>query len=235
MGAHGSFPSDNAEQGVAMPRTYPVSLVLEGQSVLVVGGGAVATRKVEGLLPYNVSVTIVAPALTDALRALADAGRCAWRAKTYDAADLHGADIVFVATDDEDVNARAYRDASGAHLMVNVADRPELCTFFLPSVLRRGKLSIAVSTEGASPLTARRLRRELEERIPAGFETYLDLLAAWRPRAIAALPDEPARLRFWQQATDGRVQRLVQAADEEAAERLLEELLEAERTACATL
>ena len=142
---------------------------------------------------------------------------------------------MFVATDDEDVNARAYRDASGAHLMVNVADRPELCTFFLPSVLRRGKLSIAVSTEGASPLTARRLRRELEERIPAGFETYLDLLAAWRPRAIAALPDEPARLRFWQQATDGRVQRLVQAADEEAAERLLEELLEAERTACATL
>ena len=119
--------------------------------------------------------------------------------------------------------------------MVNVADRPELCTFFLPSVLRRGKLSIAVSTEGASPLTARRLRRELEERIPAGFETYLDLLAAWRPRAIAALPDEPARLRFWQQATDGRVQRLVQAADEGAAERLLEELLEAERTACATL
>ncbi len=100
---------------------------------------------------------------------------------------------MFVATDDEDVNARAYRDASGAHLMVNVADQPELCTFFLPSVLRRGKLSIAVSTEGASPLTARRLRSELEERIPAGFEAYLNLLAAWRPRAIAALPDEPAR------------------------------------------
>ena len=215
--------------------TYPVSLVLQDRAALVVGGGAVATRKVEGLLPAGAHVTVVAPEVTEALRALADAGRCAWRAKAYDAADLSGADIVFVATDDEDVNARAYRDASGAHLMVNVADRPELCTFFLPAVLRRGKLSIAVSTEGASPLTARRLRRELEERIPAGFETYLDLLAAWRPRAIAALPDEPARLRFWQQATDGRVQRLVQAADEEAAERLLEELLEAERTACATL
>lgn len=215
--------------------TYPVSLVLQDRAALVVGGGAVATRKVEGLLPAGAHVTVVAPEVTEALRALADAGRCAWRAKAHDAADLSGADIVFVATDDEDVNARAYRDASGAHLMVNVADRPELCTFFLPSVLRRGKLSIAVSTEGASPLTARRLRRELEERIPAGFETYLDLLAAWRPRAIAALPDEPARLRFWQQATDGRVQRLVQAADEEAAERLLEELLEAERTACATL
>ena len=193
--------------------TYPVSLVLQDRAALVVGGGAVATRKVEGLLPAGAHVTVVAPEVTEALRALADAGRCAWRAKAYDAADLSGADIVFVATDDEDVNAQAYRDASGAHLMANVADRPELCTFFLPSVLRR----------------------ELEERIPAGFEAYLDLLAAWRPRAIAALPDEPARLRFWQQATDGRVQRLVQAADEEAAERLLEELLEAERTACSAL
>ena len=215
--------------------TYPVSLVLQDRAALVVGGGAVATRKVEGLLAAEAAVTVVAPEVTDALRALADAGRCAWRAKAYDADDLHGADIVFVATDDEDVNARAYRDASEAHLMVNVADRPELCTFFLPSVLRRGKLSIAVSTEGASPLTARRLRKELEERIPGGFEAYLNLLAAWRPRAIAALPDETARYRFWQQATDGRVQRLVQAADEEAAERLLEELLEDERAACATL
>lgn len=135
--------------------TYPVSLVLQDRAALVVGGGAVATRKVEGLLPAGAHVTVVAPEVTEALRALADAGRCAWRAKAYDAADLSGADIVFVATDDEDVNAQAYRDASGAHLMVNVADRPELCTFFLPSVLRRGKLSIAVSTEGASPLCIR--------------------------------------------------------------------------------
>lgn len=225
MGVHGSFPSDNAEQGVAMPRTYPVSLVLEGQSVLVVGGGAVATRKVEGLLPYDVSVTIVAPALTDALRALADAGRCAWRAKTYDAEDLHGADIVFVATDDESVNAQAYRDASGRHLMINVADRPELCTFFLPSVLRRGRLSIAVSTEGASPLTARRLRNDLEERIPASFEAYLDLLCAWRPRVIAALPDEADRYRFWQRATDGCVQRLIDVGKLHAADELLDGIL----------
>lgn len=215
--------------------TYPVSLVLQDRAALVVGGGAVATRKVEGLLAAGAAVTVVAPEAADALRALVDVGRCAWRAKAYDAADLRGADIVFVATDDEAVNARAYRDAAEAHLMVNVADRPELCTFFLPSVLRRGKLSIAVSTEGASPLTARRLRRELEERIPEHFEAYLDLLAAWRPRAIATLPDEPARLRFWEQATDGRVQRLVEAADPEAAERLLEELLEKSREAAANL
>ena len=216
-------------------QTYPVSLVLEGSVAVVVGGGSVATRKVEGLLPTGATVVVVSPDVSAQLAAHIQAGRCAWRAQAYEASNLDDADIVFVATDDEAVNAQVHADACAAHLPVNVADRPELCTFFLPSVLRRGKLSIAVSTEGASPLTARRLRKELEERIPGGFEAYLDLLAAWRPRAIAALPDEPARLRFWQQATDGRVQRLVQAADEEAAERLLEELLEDERAACATL
>ena len=77
--------------------TYPVSLVLQDRAALVVGGGAVATRKVEGLLPAGAHVTVVAPEVTEALRALADAGRCAWRAKAYDAADLSGADIVFVA------------------------------------------------------------------------------------------------------------------------------------------
>lgn len=208
-----------------MPRTYPVSLVLEGQKALVVGGGIVATRKVEGLLPYDVAVTIVSPGVTDALRALIDTGCCTWNPREYSADDLHGADIVFVATDDEDVNAQVYHDASNSHVMINVADRPELCSFFLPSVLRRGKLSIAISTEGSSPLTARRLRDQLAEHIPDRFEAYLDVLHAWRPRVIASLPEESDRYRFWQKATDGRVQRLVQVGDATGAERLLERLL----------
>lgn len=209
-----------------MPRTYPVSLVLEGRHVLVVGGGAVATRKVEGLLPSDASIAIVSPAITETLQALVRAGRCAWRAGAYEASDLRGADIVFVATDDEAVNAQAYRDAAAEHLLINVADRPELCSFFLPSVLRRGKLSIAVSTEGSSPLTARKLRRELEEQIPASFEAYLDLLNDWRPRVMAALPQEADRYRFWQQATDGRVQHLMEHGEAKQAEALLAKLLE---------
>lgn len=211
-----------------MPRTYPVSLVLEGQKALVVGGGAVATRKVEGLLPYDIAIAIVSPSITDTLRRLVDARRCTWKPKDYSAEDLRGADIAFVATDDEGVNAQVYRDASEKHVMINVADRPELCSFFLPSVLRRGKLSVAVSTEGSSPLTARRLRDQIEEGIPERFEDYLDLLHAWRPRVIASLPEESDRYRFWQQATDGRVQRLVQDGDVTGAEQLMECLLECE-------
>ena len=196
--------------------TYPVSLVLQDRAALVVGGGAVATRKVEGLLAAEAAVTVVAPEVTDALRALADAGRCAWRAKAYDADDLHGADIVFVATDDEDVNARAYRDASEAHLMVNVADRPELCTFFLPSVLRRGKLSIAVSTEGASPLTARRLRKELEERI-----AYFNQLLSSEEMLRGVLKEELTAIR--DKYGDQRYTEIQDVEDEIDIEDLIEE------------
>lgn len=210
-------------------QTYPVSLVLEGRAVVVVGGGAVATRKVEGLLPTGATIAVVSPDVSDRLAEHIQARRCAWRARTYEAHDLDDADIVFVATDDEAVNAQVHADACAAHLMVNVADRPELCTFFLPSVLRRGKLSVAVSTEGASPLTARRLRRQLEKLVPEEFEDYLDLLASWRPRAIDALPDEPTRLRFWEQATDGRVQTLLEQGEAKAAGQLLERLLEETR------
>ena len=213
-----------------MPRTYPVSLVLEGRKALVVGGGAVATRKVEGLLPTGAAITVVAPDLTETLHAFVNARRCEWRPRAYAAADLRGADIVFVATDNEAVNARVYRDATDLHMMVNVADRPELCSFFLPSVLRRGKLSIAVSTEGSSPLTARRIRSELEERIPEAYEAYLDLLNDWRPRIIERFPDEAERYRFWQQATDGRVLALVSRNEPAAAQDLLDEIFDGIRT-----
>ncbi|WP_180326691.1 precorrin-2 dehydrogenase/sirohydrochlorin ferrochelatase family protein [Raoultibacter phocaeensis] len=208
-----------------MLQTYPVSLVLEGRTALVVGGGAVATRKVEGLVPCGASIAVVSPELTETLHALACERRIEWRPRAYTPTDLQGADIVFVATDDEAANARVYRDAAGKHLMVNVADRPELCTFFLPSVMRRGKLSVAVSTEGASPLTARRLRAELEERIPEGYEGYLDALQAQRSRVIEALPDEGARARFWQQVADSRMFALVSAGEQEAARALFESLL----------
>lgn len=207
-----------------MARSYPVSLILEGKRALVVGGGTVAARKVEGLLECEALVTVVAPEATPALRKLADGARCTWHARPYEVADLDGADIVFAATDDEGVNRRVHADAIRARLMVNVADRPELCTFFLPSVLRRGRLSVAVSTEGSSPLSARRIREGLEDRFGDEYAPYLDLLASWRPRVIAELPPE-RRGAFWEQAADGRVLAALAAGDTARAEEILETLL----------
>lgn len=207
-----------------MIRTYPVSLVLKDKRAVVVGGGSVATRKVLGLLECEAFVSVVAPAASTTLRQLADGVRCTWRAKTYETADLDEADIVFAATDDEVANRRVYDDATAARLMVNVADRPEVCTFFLPSVLRRGKLSIAVSTEGASPFTARRIREDMEERYGQEYGDYLELLASWRPRVSAALPPE-RHFAFWEQASDGRVLALMAEGRAGEAEAVLESLL----------
>ncbi|MEF9841089.1 MAG: bifunctional precorrin-2 dehydrogenase/sirohydrochlorin ferrochelatase [Raoultibacter sp.] len=208
-----------------MPKTYPVSLVLEGQKILVVGGGSVATRKVMGLIDYPIALNIVSPKLSETLQHLIDNGRCTWRRDTYNASDLENVDIVFVATNNESVNERAYRDASALHILINVADRPEFCSFFLPSVVRRGKLSVAVSTEGSSPFAARRLRTDIEASLSCNFEEYLDLLNDWRARVIATLPHEDTRYLFWQQATDGRVLSLIEHNDIPAAQALLEGLL----------
>ncbi|WP_165171712.1 bifunctional precorrin-2 dehydrogenase/sirohydrochlorin ferrochelatase [Adlercreutzia sp. ZJ242] len=207
-----------------MPRLYPVMLVLEGKRALVVGGGAVAQRKVEGLLACDAQVRVVAPEVTDGLRALAEGGACAWCARAFEEADLAAADIVFAATDDEQVNRRVFEEAARAHLMVNVADRPELCTFFLPSVMRKGRLSVSVSTEGASPLLARRLRERIEERLSDAYAPYVDLLASRRD-VINATVAEQARMGFWEKATDGRALALVEAGDLAGAAALIDALI----------
>ena len=207
-----------------MARTYPVSLVLKDKRAVVVGGGPVAARKVQGLLECEALVDVVAPEATPDLQKLVDGERCTWRVRPYETSDLDEADIVFAATDDEGVNRRVYDDATAARLMVNVADRPEVCTFFLPSVLRRGKLSVSVSTEGASPLSARRIREGLEERFGEAYAPYLELMASWRPRVSDALPPE-RHFAFWEQASDGRVLAALEAGDAAGAAAILESLL----------
>ncbi|WP_165056487.1 MULTISPECIES: bifunctional precorrin-2 dehydrogenase/sirohydrochlorin ferrochelatase [unclassified Adlercreutzia] len=207
-----------------MSRLYPVMLVLEDKRALVVGGGAVAQRKVEGLLACDAQVRVVAPKATDGLRALAEAGACAWCARTFCERDLADADIVFAATDDEQVNRQVFEGAKRARLMVNVADRPELCTFYLPSVMRKGRLSVSVSTEGASPLLARRVRAQIEERLSDAYAPYVDLLASYRDVVNATIA-EKARMRFWEEATDGRALALVEAGDLDGAAALVDALV----------
>jgi len=210
-----------------MARTYPISLVLDGKTVLVVGGGEVATRKVMGLAPCGARLIVVSPELCPELRELCEAGVCSWVEKTYDTSDLSGVELVFACTDDEATQKRVSADAAERKLLVNVADRPELCSFFLPSVLRRNNLSIAVSTDGSSPLTARLIRESLEKHVDDEIGDYLDLLQLWRPRVLVALPADKRKL-FWQRAHEGPVYDFVKLGQVEQAHaeisRLLEEL-----------
>jgi precorrin-2 dehydrogenase / sirohydrochlorin ferrochelatase len=161
---------------------YPVNLVLDGRRCLVVGGGKVALRKVEGLLACGGRVTVVAPKVADELRSLpVEIEERPWRPD-----DLEGMWLVIAATDDPAVNRAVYDAGQRAGVWVNGADDPANCSFTLPSVVRRGDLQVTVSTGGRSPALATWLRRRLEGEIGPEYAVLLDLLATERDGLKAA-------------------------------------------------
>ena len=159
---------------------YPMFVRLQGARVVCVGGGAVAARKVDSLLEYGADVVVIAPEACDRLRALADEGAIAWERRAYGAGDFDGARLAIVATSNRTVNEAASAEADEKNILLNVVDDPEMCSFLVPSVVRRGQLQVAISTNGAAPSVAREVRRDLEQRFPAWWEAYIDLLAELR-------------------------------------------------------
>ncbi len=142
-------------------RYYPVFLNPEGKRCIIIGGGEVAERKVLTLLDAGAAVTVISPELTERLAGLKRAGQIEHIERRYQEGDLTGAFIVIASTSDMDVNRKVSGDAG--NIPVNVVDVPALCTFIVPSVIKRGKLTIAVSTSGASPALSRSIREELED------------------------------------------------------------------------
>ncbi len=202
---------------------YPIFVEMKGRSCLVIGGGGVAEGKVRGLLAAAAALTVVAPALTPALAALAAAGEIAWQERDYRPGDLEGYAACFVATDDGGVNAAVAAEGRQRGVWVNAADDPANCDFILPSVIRQGEVVVAASTGGASPALARRLREELTDFLSADFAPLAELLAAVRgelkERRISVDAD------VWQRAIDPRFRALVaQRRPDEARAYLIEAL-----------
>jgi siroheme synthase-like protein len=160
---------------VELPQ-YPVNLVLEGRSCLVVGGGGVARRKAEGLLACGAAVTVVAPEVDPQLAALP----VRIERRRYEEGEAARYRLVIAATGDPAVNQRVYDDGEAAGVWVNAADDPERCSFTLPSVMRRGPLQVTVSTGGHSPAMAVWLRRRIEADLGAEYEVLLRLLSEIR-------------------------------------------------------
>jgi len=156
---------------------YPIVLNLSGRRALVVGGGEVALRKARALADAGAQVRVVAPKL---LSAFAEDGRFECIAARYEKRHLEGARVVVAATDDEAVNRQVAQDARAAGVLVNVVDRPELCDFIVPAQVRRGDLLIAISTSGAAPALAKRLRERLEKEFGPEYATYLAVLGEVR-------------------------------------------------------
>lgn len=159
---------------------YPINIDLKDKLCVVIGGGNVAERKVRGLVSFGASVRVVSPGLTEGLSELARSKRIEHVARGYLEGDLEGALLAFAASDDSRVNEAACKEAAREGMLVNVADRPGLCSFIVPSIVKRGDLVLSVSTSGAFPLLAGKLKRELEEVYGPEYGRYLVALSEAR-------------------------------------------------------
>ena len=214
----------NPDDRPVAPRYYPAYLDLRDRRCVVVGAGIVAERKVEQLHAAGAHVTVVAPEATPRIAALADAGRIRLERRPYARGDLAGALLAFAAVDDDAVSRTVRDEATAGGVLLNVADAPDLCDFIAPAVVERGPVTLALSTGGASPALARKLREALETWPPLAWAGAAGVLSAVRrellARGISVSPEA------WQAAMDDELLSLVVAGDTGAAKsRLLDALL----------
>jgi precorrin-2 dehydrogenase/sirohydrochlorin ferrochelatase len=204
---------------------YPVNLDVSGRDCLVVGGGGVGARKARGLADCGAAVTVISPAAAPALQELAEAGRIVWAQRGYRSEDMAGRFLVFAASGDAAANVRVVADARRAGVLCNAADRPGEGDFALPAVLRRGALTLAVSTGGASPALSRRIRMTLEETFGPEYETALTILGAARARLLAREHDPDGHRDQFRALLDRGLLALLRDGRNDAVDRLLRETL----------
>ncbi len=182
---------------------YIACLKLTGRKCLVVGGGDIGLEKAEGLLACGGDVVLVAPEACEPLRAYAEEGSIDWIQRPYEAGDLEGKFMVIAATNDSEVNIGVYDDAENRAMLVNVVDVPPLCNFILPAIVRTGPLAIAISTAGASPALAKRMKREISELFGEPYARLAVILNDSRGWAKATLPTYGDRKEFFEGIVNG--------------------------------
>jgi siroheme synthase-like protein len=183
---------------------YIACLKLTGRKCLVVGGGDIGLEKVEGLLACGGSVTVLAPDAHPELQALAEEGSIEWDRREYAGPeDLEGAFMVIAATNDSEVNIGVYYDAEKRAMLVNVVDVPPLCNFILPAIVRTGPLAIAISTAGASPALAKRMKREISDLFGEDYARLAVMLNDVRGWAKGTLPTYDDRKEFFEGIVNG--------------------------------
>jgi precorrin-2 dehydrogenase / sirohydrochlorin ferrochelatase len=182
---------------------YIACLRLTGRRCVVIGGGDVGLEKVEGLLACDGDVTLIAPEAHPELTQLALEGSIRWEQRVYRPDDLDGALIAIAATSDTDINIRVFEDAEARAMLVNVVDVPPLCNFILPAIVRTGPLAVAISTAGASPALAKRMKREIGELFGEPYALLAVLLNDARGWAKATLPTYQDRKEFFESIVGG--------------------------------
>src|SRR3954447_17883364 len=211
-------------QGMLETPFYIACLKLTGRRCLVVGGGDIGLEKVEGLLACDGNVVLVAPDAHPALQELAAEGSIEWIRRPYRAEDLEGTFMVIAATDDSEVNIGVYHDAEKRAMLVNVVDVPPLCNFILPAILRTGPLAIAISTAGASPALAKRMKGEISDLFGEDYARLAVMLNEVRGWAKGTLPTYQDRKAFFEGIVNGDPDpiALLREGDEQAVLDLIE-------------
>ena len=202
---------------------YMAALNLTGRRCLVVGAGAVGLEKIEGLLAGDAEVAVVAPEADPEVAELAEAGAVELKRRRYVPDDLDGCFLVVAATSDTDVNIAVYNDAEARAMLVNVVDGPPLCNFILPAIVRRGPIAIAISTAGASPALAKRMKDEIAEQFGDEYAALALMLNEVRGWAKATLPTYQDRKAFFESIVTGEPDplELLRAGDEPAVKELI--------------
>ena len=173
---------------------FPIFLKLEGKACLVVGAGPVGEGKIRGLLESGAQVHVVAPTATAQVEKWSESGTISREARPFENSDLDNVFLIVAATSSTNVNDSIYAEAQRRRILCNVVDVPDRCDFYYPSIVRRGKLQIAISTAGESPTLAQRLRKEFEQQIPDEYAPWLEEIGRQRRSLLQVEPDPAGRL-----------------------------------------
>ena len=200
---------------------YPVYIQLREQPCVVIGGGKIAEGKVEGLLAAQAKVTVISPDLTPHLQTLAEEQQITYLARTYQPGDLTGAFMVICATDQAEINHQVWQEATDNRQLVNVVDDTPRCNFIAPSILRKGDLTIAISTSGKAPALAVRLKERLQRDLGPEYERFLKLAGELREPLAQHVPDSETRKALWYELVDSEILDVLARGDEAAAREII--------------
>ena len=200
---------------------YPVYIELREQPCVVIGGGKIAEGKVEGLLAAQANVTVISPDLTARLRGLLEEKQITYLARTYQPGDLTGAFMVICATDQAEINYQVWQEATSNRQLVNVVDDTPRCNFIAPSILRKGDLTIAISTSGKAPALAVRLKERLQHELGPEYERFLELAGELREPLARQVPDFETRKALWYEIVDSEILEVLARGDESAAREII--------------
>ena len=206
-------------------RYYPIHLDIQNRNCLVVGGGSVGTRKVITLLDCGANVTVISPVVSDQLRDFAISGSIKLEERPYQSGDLDGMFLVIGATDNEELNRQISNEADHLNTLCNIADRPEVCNFILPSIVQRDDLVITISTSGQSPAMAKKLRKTLESQFGKEYGVFLKLMGAIRKKLLSTSHKPEAHKHLFEQLIAADLIGLIQKGKTAEIDDLLFEIL----------